>query len=210
MSPREVRIDALDTRNESGAILILALLFVVGIAFSVIALTSLVGNDLKSSTNLRSVRQISYAAEGATTASIQAVRYSYYAFNGPGSGATNSSGVCLPDGAAFTIPDNASAMSIDDTSVYVYCVGVLNSTTSTRNGVPGESRQVSFFACQLLPNESPSQNETRCLASPTLEAIVLFNDSSSAGVYLCSSLPNNATCGTNMTIKNWDVTSQNQ
>jgi hypothetical protein len=61
--------------DEGGAVLILALVFVVVIAFMLVALVDLTGNDLLNSVNLHNQRSVEYAADGSVDAAIEIVRY---------------------------------------------------------------------------------------------------------------------------------------
>src|SRR6202035_47505 len=93
--------------DESGAVLVLALVFVIVMAIALLAVVSFAGDGLRNSANLKGQRALEYAADSATTAAIQTVRYSYYAFDG--SPPTNPSNTgCLPDGAVLIVPDNAT------------------------------------------------------------------------------------------------------
>jgi len=92
-----------DSRDDAGAVLILALVFIIVIAVVVLALVNLSGNDLLNTSNLKKQRSLEYAADGATTAAVQAVRNSYLAYNG-GSGLGAFGALCTPpkDGVLAT------------------------------------------------------------------------------------------------------------
>ena len=53
----------------------MALVFVFAISLMLVALVSLAGNDLLNTSNLKSLRSLEYAADGAVDAAVQAVRY---------------------------------------------------------------------------------------------------------------------------------------
>jgi hypothetical protein len=215
---KEVRQDCESPcRDEEGVVLLLALLFVVAIAFVLLGLLSLSGNDLKNTSNLQSQRASEYAADSAVDAAVQAVRYSYYAFNSnqpgvsglcvPNTGAsgfvnfpcyTNNSGEdCLPDGTTFINPDhNTETMTINGDTMTVDCTGSLN--PSSQN-----TRVITFSACQ----------QSSCSATNfALTATVVFQDyppSFSTSQDPCNSSPNVAYCGFGIVIQSWVVRGAN-
>lgn len=113
-------------RNEGGAVLILALVFVLIVSVSVLALLSLGGGSLLSTGNLRILRSTEYAADGAVDAAMQATRYSYNAYT--------TSGNCLPNGAR--------TVTIAGVTVMVNCSGTLNTQSAS-------TRVINFYACLL-------------------------------------------------------------
>jgi Tfp pilus assembly protein PilX len=204
-------------RTQDGAVLLLTLIFVLIIAFVLLGLLSLSGNDLKNTSNLQSQRASEYAADSAVDAAIQAVRYSYYAFNStqsgdstpctPNPGAsgfvnpscyTNNSGDdCLPDGTTFINPDrNTATMTINGITMTVDCTGDLS--PSSQN-----TRVITFYAC-------PQSNCSA--ANATLTATVAFQDyptSFSTAEDPCNSSPNVADCGTGIVTQSWVVRNAN-
>jgi hypothetical protein len=209
--------------DEEGVVLLLALLFVVAIAFVLLGLLSLSGNDLMNTSNLQSQRASEYAADSAVDAAVQAVRYSYYAFNSaqpvaydnpcvpnPGKSgfanpnlpcSTNNSGDdCLPDGTTFINPDhNTATMTINGITLTVDCTGTLNLTYPNYQN----TRVITFNACQQL----------NCSATNSaLTATVAFQDyptSFSTSQDPCNSPPNVAHCGTGIVIQSWVVRGAN-
>ena len=83
-------------RGDEGSAIILALVFVVGVALALWALVSFTGGALLNSGNLRLQRATEYSADSATDMAIQAVRYRPNAFStsasclGPSSATFNS------------------------------------------------------------------------------------------------------------------------
>jgi Tfp pilus assembly protein PilX len=182
-------------RHEEGAVLLLALIFVIAIAFVLLGLLSLSGNDLKNTSNLQSQRALEYAADSAVDAAVQAVRYSYYAFNGASPAGTNSSGDdCVPDGTAFINPDqNTATLTINDVTMTVDCTGSLNPQSKN-------TRVITFYACTQSSCSS---------ANAIVTAVVVFQDYSTGYVYDCNSAANVATCGTGVVIQSWTVRNAN-
>lgn len=111
--------------DERGAVLILAMVFVLIVSISILALLSLGGNSLLNTANLQSQRSIEYSADGAADAAVQAVRYSFDAYT--------TSGDCLPSGI--------TAMTISGVSTTVDCSG-------STSAYSAQTRVVNFYACQ--------------------------------------------------------------
>ena len=104
-------------RDESGAALILALVFVIVGALSLGALLTFAGSALLNTANLASARALDYAADGATDIAIQAVRYTPDAYQ-------------QPTGLPLTPPQNClgpSSVKIDGYLMAVDCSGSIGS-----------------------------------------------------------------------------------
>ncbi len=174
--------------RERGAVLVLALVFVIIMAVSLLAVVNLGGDALRNTANLKGERSLEYAADAATDASVEAVRYSYYAFDG----VTNPQNTgCVPDGAVLTMPDSASMPPINGIKMNVTCTGAPVATPPLQN-----TRTVTFYACQ--------QGQGLCTPSNSaLVAQVVFQDYSAVGIYSCSPSTGSATCGTGEVIQSW-------
>ncbi len=112
------------SRDEAGAVLILALVFVVIIAFMLVALVDLTGNDLLNTLNLRNQRSVEYAADGSVDAAIEMVRFQ------PAEGGLHQS--CPV--TSFTGPN-----SLNGIAIWVYCAPLQPTQPGTR--------LVQFTAC---------------------------------------------------------------
>src|SRR5271165_5564156 len=62
-------------RDESGAVLVLALIFMVAVGLIVGGLASWTSNDLKNALNFQSARNAQYALSSASQLAIQNIRY---------------------------------------------------------------------------------------------------------------------------------------
>lgn len=175
-------------RGESGALLVLALIFALVIAFLLLAVVNLSGSNLLNTANLQTERSLEYAADGAVDAAIQTTRYSALF-------ATTSSTDCLPNGVpAITFstsnPGETQYITVD-------CSGIQN----------GQGRVVNLYACVAPSATSPGS----CSASNSvLTAQVDFSDNLN-GVYACSSSPTVVltTCGATESVVSWVVTNAN-
>lgn len=184
---RQVHHTGETCENESGASLLLAVIFVMVISVSLAALLTLGGNDLLNTTNLRVERSLEYAAGSATDAAIQSVRYSYYAYSG-GSGDVPP-GLCLPN--------SATSIAINGDAMTVYCSGIENPNSAS-------SRVVTFFACEGTPASGCTSNNA------VLQADVIFDDwsLSTPSVHACAA-GNKATCGTSDKTLSWTIENAN-
>jgi hypothetical protein len=194
--------------HEEGAILILALVFIIIISVSVLGLLTFGGTGLTNTTSLKGQRSLEYAADGAVTAAIQAVRYSSFAFD---NGTSPSEANCLPDGSVLTEPDTTQYPVVEGdpqgssppiTSLVVDCSGSLNTWP-----LPAQNtREVTFSACIVAPGPCLPLNSI--VTAAVYFQDVLFNSATRSEEYECS-LANNTTCGTGVVIKYWDVTTAN-
>ncbi len=115
----------IDRSREDGAILVLALVFMVVIALMLMALVDFSGNDLVNTSNLLSQQALEYSASGGANVAIQTVRYSDDTYP--------SLAPCFATGNPIKTGPNAPG-------VYVWCQSVVSGNT-------GVSREISFYAC---------------------------------------------------------------
>jgi hypothetical protein len=111
------------SRGETGAVLILAMVFFLTVSLVVTALMSWVSADLTNTGNFNVARSLDYAASGAAQLEIQNLRYNYI-------GSTTAPFSCTP-GGSFTF---------DGQAVVVYCSVVLNPASAS-------TRTVTLDAC---------------------------------------------------------------
>jgi hypothetical protein len=166
-----------DRHNQDGAVLILALVFLVAVSTIVIALLGFAGNDLKNVANFQQGRTLKGAADSAMEVAIQEVRYS--------STACPSSGLVIP------IPNPNSS---NDVTIRIWC----NPPTETESPTAA-SRVITFQAC----SESAFQNN-QCSPTnnPYLTTIVTFDDFASSNL-IASTTPCTTTCGASESINSW-------
>jgi hypothetical protein len=170
--------------NQEGAILILALVFILLISFSVLGLLTFGGTGITDATSLQGQRALQYAADGAVTASIQSVRYSSNYYNVVNQNPTTD---CLPNGA--------TSMTLDGDQITVGCTGTLALPVPQQN-----TRVITFYACL----GSATGTASPCLYSNAIVAATVdFQDVTSSGFYDCSDPADSLTCGTGMTISSW-------
>jgi hypothetical protein len=177
-----------ETKSESGAVLILVLVFTVVVAVIAGALASWAINDLSNVAKFRAVGSKLYAAGGATEVAIRASRYTYSC----PAGTTVS--------CTYPCPGTTTPITINTFTVQDWCTTTVNA---------GVSRVVVLTA-YLLPSPSNSLSGPGMINGSThvpavLTATVYFNDnppSYNPANPTCTS-SNESTCGINMQIVSW-------
>lgn len=178
--------------DERGSSLILALVYIVSISLIVGALADWAMNDLNNTTHFQNAASLDNAVSGATEIAIQSMRYY------PQYPATQSIANCWTPASGSTTSD----VPINNDLVAVWCV------TSEDLKSPN-TRTVTFYACPVTATSVNSANVsatmTNCQTTPTLEAVVVFDDYPSGGGGLlsqtCSGGP--GVCGFSATTDQW-------
>lgn len=171
--------------DEDGAILILALVFVVACSAIVLGLLNLNGNDLLNTGSLRSQRGLEYAVDGAVDAAMQSIRY-----NGEGTtGSQSAPTACL-----------SSAMSINTYDIAVECGG------TDVSGI----RTVYFYACQVaLIADSTCSSANPLSKESLLDAEAQYDDVASGQTLPQCGGGVTTSCGESMSVVSWVVESAN-
>ena len=137
-------------RGEEGAVLVLALVFMIIIALVLVPLVTLSGNGLQNTSNLLQEQGLEYRSSGAVEVAIQTVRYT----------ATNYGG-----GSCFASPSATVQIGQarqNNPAVYVNCFSVTPPSNDS-----GASRELNVYAC----------GSTNCSATNyTVSATVDFQD----------------------------------
>jgi hypothetical protein len=170
-------------RDETGAILLLALAYIILASVMITALTTWAINDLHNTTKFASARSTDYAASSAVEVAINSIRYTALV-------GTNQTLNASPPSYCWGSSPPSTLPTTDGANISVWC--------STLEDLGSQStRTVTFYAC---PNTVSS---TSCAATPLLQAIVVFNDyppgSSSPLTAQCTEY-----CGEGATLENWN------
>ena len=168
-------------QGETGAVLILALIFMVVTALIVTGLTAWSGNDIRNVGNLKTGRSALYASDAATQAAIWNIRYSYPSSATPGF-CPSSSGT------------NTHPLVLDNESIDVFC----NFTSINEGSTASRVVNVSAYPAAQC-------GATSCNGIPFVQAEVTFNDFSSLDSNDCKPAGNQTTCGTGQTVIFWEV-----
>lgn len=181
-------------RSESGAVLILALVYLVTVSVIIAALSGWAIDDLNDTTHFSSGFALQNAAGGAMEVAIQYVRYSSAPLvRGNQPSAISCLGAhATPPTVTFTNGPNSDPTQFTNTMA-VWCNTDWAPTSSA-------TRTVTFWACQ-----SPVGGTTAsaCQADPVLDAVVVFDDYPSS---LSAPIDGqcNVWCGSGMVVTTWD------
>jgi hypothetical protein len=179
---RDLRQDV----DDSGAILILALVFMLVSSLTIYAILDFAGNSLLDSQAFRNATGLDYAVSSAVQIEAQNLRYNYEA-------ATNSAETCTPSNTTVTVGSTqVPVYQSNNESVVVYCNIVDNPDSAA-------TRVITFSACTYVTTE------TSCLNSPFLQAVVTYDDYSESNQLSCNSASDEITCGTAMSVSSWDI-----
>jgi hypothetical protein len=174
-------------RDDSGATLILALVFLVVVSATVISLSSWAQGDLNSTRAFEGAQSFQSAANSATQVAIQYVRYNFLKESLNASPPT----LCWASNGPATLTFNSE-------TVDAWC--------STRL-ILGSSKYRIVTISTCLNTVS----RTACELAPLLQAIVKVSDTDQSGNWTClpvavGAVPppaNTDTCGQGMTIQSW-------
>jgi hypothetical protein len=182
-------------RDETGAVLILALVFLlIGVVIAG-ALTGALTNDLANSNNFASARSLQYAARSATDLAIQRIRYTPLVYN-PLTGEAQTLNAsppsyCWGNGPVSELPNDANGKAIDGpTGVTVWCSTAWNPTSA-------QTRVVTFSTCNA------NKTAAACALNPLLQAVVTFDDYPLGAVSAPTTGLCIVYCGTSMSMDSW-------
>jgi hypothetical protein len=169
-------------RDDAGATLILALIFLVVISLTVIGLVRWTGNDLSNTSKFVGAQSVQSAANSANQFAIQFVRYNFLE-----TGLDSST----PASCWVTGTGAVSATSLNDQSVDSWCM------TLWYPGISLSQRVVTISTC------ASTISALNCGLQPLLQSIVSITDGGSAcfPVPNATSTPN--TCGQKVAIADW-------
>jgi hypothetical protein len=195
---RRERFDSLrregGARGESGAVLMLALVFLIVVGGIVGVLSNSISSHLEDSTAFSSGRNLQYAATSAVDLAIQNIRYTPLISPGETLDASPPVQCWNPDpGTAFSPSDGAAQWGgvNGEPLIDLWCSTVWNPTSA-------DTRTVTISACEDAVNGSAQE----CAATPLLQAVVAFDDypqvagAPSSGI--CSIY-----CGSGETVESW-------
>lgn len=179
-----------DPNSESGAVLILALVYIIAISLTVAALASWSTNDLRNTGNFKATSELHYAVSSATNTAIQSIRYAPL----PSSTPPQKQATPTPPGNCWTPTGGptSSQVTINGYTVDVWCSTYEDLTS-------GSTRTVTFYAC--LSTLTAAQ----CQSTPKLEAVVVFDDYPTGGGVLLPTQCNLGVgqCGYDQTLTSW-------
>jgi hypothetical protein len=179
--------------SESGAIIVLALVYILIVSLTVGALITWVMNDLTNTTNFQHSSSLRYAATSATDAAIQSIRYDPIPTTTPTQGTATPVSYCW---SPFTVVNGSdvSELSLDGYTVGVWC-------STTEYLASSDTRDVMLYACQV----DQESTGAACKSDPFLTAEVAVDDYPAGGGPTFTEQCNQAgdSCGAGTTLENW-------
>ena len=172
---------------DRGAVLILALFFVVAVGLVATALATWATNDLNNSKTFNTVEALHSDATGMMKLSVQYVRYN------PVISTSQASNVASPVTACWGGSDTAGLPKFDNNvQVAVWCSTVWN---------PGNAntRTVTFYACSAAPPPAVPASVCTTTGETLLTEVVIFDDYP-AGVNAPIQALCTVTCGSGQTV----------
>jgi hypothetical protein len=171
--------------DEAGAVLVLALVFLLTVSLIVGALMSWTTNDLNNTSKFASARSLQYAATSATETAIQAIRYTPLLWTGQTLQTLNASPPSYCWGSGPT-----SQLTTDSDSMAVWCSTAWTPTSAN-------SRVVTLSTCQS------GVSAAVCASNPVLQAVVTFDDYPPLLVSSPTTGQCVVYCGTAITVNSW-------
>jgi len=170
-------------QGESGAILLLAMVFLIVVGTIVGSLAEWATNDLHNTANFTSARSLQYGADSAVELAIQNIRYAPMLGAGQTLNASPPT-YCWSNVATPELP------TVDGESMDVWCSTQWSpSKTNTR--------VVTISTCLSKVGAAA------CAASPTLQVVVTFDDYPTGVISAPTTAQCVVYCGTGMTVNSW-------
>jgi hypothetical protein len=176
--------------GESGAVLILALFFLVAVSVIVAGLTDWTTNDLRNSNNFKVTQAVTSNATNAVNLAMQSIRYSPLLYSGATVETLNANSPSNPPGFCW------GAGASQQFNMNVYCSSVWAPASAT-------TRTVTISACPMSRAISWAAGQTSCPAHPLLQVIVSYDDYPLTGG-APSLVQCQVYCGTAETVNSWN------
>lgn len=185
MIRRYATLDGVVASDDAGAILVLALVFLVIGALVLVPLVSLAGTNLETTSGLQNQRNLEYAADSAMDGAIQALRH-----EAP-QPLTNPFCPRFPPAPGFSINVNGESLVVECTM------------TIPEVPQPYYGRIVEFDAC----GSAEATSFSACQAAALVRANVIFNDVSLAAGCTSGATPGcyGSSWGAGISIVGWTV-----
>ena len=173
-------------RDETGASLVLALIFLTAVSLVTVAVVNLAGSDLSNTSKFTGAHAVESAANNANATAVQYVRYNFI----------NQTENAFPPAPCWPTASGQATVSTQGQTVAAWC--------STRF-TPGAkvTRVVTISTCLS------SVTAQACVLAPRLQSIVSFSDYlPNKGTFGCTGFLNPVSisitgCGTTMNILSW-------
>ena len=197
MKQRELRDESGVGRSgdESGAVLILALVYLVAVLIVVTSLAGWVTNDLNNTAHFSSASSSNFAEAGVMDVGISSIRYTPLLADSQAQGVATAPGYCWTPASGYV-----SEESLDGVTVAVWCSTVENLSSSN-------TRVVTLYACPTTLTSASSASDAAtaglaCQSAPNLQAVVTLDDYPPGG---SAALTKQCTlwCGEGLYMQSW-------
>ncbi len=178
-----------DAASERGAILILALVYIIVVSVIVAALTTWTTGDLNNTNKFTSARSMDYSLSSAMEVAINDIRYAPLV-------AANQTLNAAPPSYCWgtTSPSTLQLPGSGEADIATWCSTLEDLGSAT-------TRTVTISACLS------TTNATACAASPLLQAVVVFNDYPQGGSITYTGVCTTY-CGEGAVLESWDWSSK--
>jgi hypothetical protein len=181
-------------RNENGAVLVLALVFLIAVGGIITALATWGMNDLNNTGEFTAARTLQYGVSSATEVAIQNIRYTPLWSTQTAQNATPSQPTsCWGSGQMSDLTTNGE-------DVAVWCSTVWTPLSAN-------TRTVTLSACPVTASEEAAETDPQiaasCASNPTLQANVTFGDYPPNQISPPTTGECAVYCGTTMTVNSW-------
>ena len=143
-------------RDDAGAIIVLALIYILIVSLTVGALITWVMNDLRNTTNFQNSSSLRYAVTSATDAAIQSIRDVPIPSTTPTQGVATPVSYCWSPYTVINGSTDVSELSVDGYTIGVWC-------STTEYLASSDTRDVMLYACQV-------DQELRCVPVDTIDS----------------------------------------
>jgi hypothetical protein len=174
----------LGAAREDGSVLILALIYLVAVSLTVLALAGWSSSNLHNTTRFSSARNLQDAARSTTELAMQQIRYTPML-------STSQTLNASPPSACWGTGTTSGLSSINGYSLNTWCSTVWNPTSA-------DTRVVTFSTCLSAVSAA------NCAANPYLKVVVTYDDYPPAGAAAVAGPCTDWNwCGQGMTVDSW-------
>ena len=175
--------------DETGSILILAMIFIVVVSVTVLTLANWTTNDLNNSTQFSNARSLDYATSSVVNVAVNSIRYTPL----PSTTPTQNTPTALSECWTPETGSVSQLTTVENTVSYTITAWC----TTTENLASAATRVVNIYACKSTVSSSD------CVTSPLLHVEVTFDDYPVGDAPLVTTQCV-TTCGQSVTINKWD------
>jgi hypothetical protein len=179
-------------RGDSGAVLLLALAYILVVSGIVAAMASWSSNALHNTHNFSSSSALDYSASSAINTAIQSNRYTPNPSSTPADLTPTTAAECwIPQSGTV------SRISLNNMTMAVWC-STDESLSNSIPGYPNATRVVTLSECLGTVTTGAA-----CQSAPILQAVVSFDDYSPGESVQLKVQCVSPTCGPEMTLDSW-------